>query len=369
MKNNEVQLRRWFLFAVAAVGILLGILTFTFVNEVRDQLWEQSVGTIIESTRQGENALNIQLREDFSSIVSIKRYLEKLPADARESVMDIVTEFSKMENGVSLYLQDGTCVPEKNGPDQYIADQFLMEYGIVNPHISSSTGVNVFDFYTQVKLADGSINYLVKEYNVAAIAGEFSLSFYNNAGFSYIINTGGDVLIRSPHPGSNKTVKNIFDMLPAGKNDSRAMEEFRQALVSGKSGWAVFAYGDADAVFCYVPMKGFSDWYLLSIIPEKVVSAQTYDILRRTIFFVAAVSLAIIMLALVYILQMKRTYHKLRTQAAYIDHLYNAVPEGVALISRDTPFRFIQINHEGLRLLNYPEYASNDALREKSSGS
>ena len=57
MKNNEVQLRRWFLFAVAAVGILLGILTFTFVNEVRDQLWEQSVGTIIESTRQGENAL------------------------------------------------------------------------------------------------------------------------------------------------------------------------------------------------------------------------------------------------------------------------------------------------------------------------
>ena len=45
-----------------------------------------------------------------------KRYLEKLPADARESVMDIVTEFSKMENGVSLYLQDGTCVPEKDGP-------------------------------------------------------------------------------------------------------------------------------------------------------------------------------------------------------------------------------------------------------------
>lgn len=124
--------------------------------------------------------------------------------------MDIVTEFSKMENGVSLYLQDGTCVPEKDGPDQYMADQFLMEYGIVNPHISSSTGVNVFDFYTQVKLADGSINYLVKEYNVAAIASEFSLSFYNNAGFSYIINTGGDVLIRSPHPGSNKTVKNIL---------------------------------------------------------------------------------------------------------------------------------------------------------------
>lgn len=365
MKKNETRARRWFLFAAAGVGILLAALTFAFINEVREQLWEQSLRAITESTSQGENALEIQLREDFESVYAVKDYLESLPADKIGSAGEVIEAFSVAEQGVRLYFPDGTCVPEYDGADQNLPDQFSGDSGVIDPHISSATGVNVFNLYLKVRFADGSVSYLVKEYTVAAIADEFSLSFYNGAGFSYIVDAQGEILIRSPHPGSNKTVKNIFDMLPRDKNDSGALEEFRRSLLDGKSGWAVFAYGDTGMVFCYVPMKGLSDWYLLSMIPENVVRAQTNDILRRTFLFVGAISLAIILLALVYILQMKKAHRRLRTQASYIDRLYNAVPEGVALVSRDIPLRFLQINQEGLRLLNFPREASQEALTGK----
>ena len=59
----------------------------------------------------------------------------------------------------------------------------------------------------KVQLKDGTEGYLLKEYEIKSIVDSFSLSFYNGAGFSYIIDTQGDVLIRPPHPGSNKTVK------------------------------------------------------------------------------------------------------------------------------------------------------------------
>lgn len=365
MKKNETRARRWFLFAAAGVGILLAALTFAFINEVREQLWEQSLRAITESTSQGENALEIQLREDFESVYAVKDYLESLPADKIGSAGEVIEAFSVAEQGVRLYFPDGTCVPEYDGADQNLPDQFSGDTGVIAPHISSATGVNVFNLYLKVRFADGSVSYLVKEYTVAAIADEFSLSFYNGAGFSYIVDAEGEILIRSPHPGSNKTVKNIFDMLPRDKNDSGALEEFRRSLHDGKSGWAVFAYGDTGMVFCYVPMKGLSDWYLLSMIPENVVRAQTNDILRRTFLFVGAISLAIILLALVYILQMKKAHRRLRTQASYIDRLYNAVPEGVALVSRDIPLRFLQINQGGLRLLNFPREASQEALTGK----
>lgn len=52
---------------------------------------------------------------------------------------------------------------------------------------------------------------------------------------------------------------------------------------------------------------------------------------------------------------------RLRNQASYIGHLYNAVPEGIALITVDTPHRFIQLNNEGLRMLDYPADAPNSA--------
>lgn len=81
------------------------------------------------------------------------------------------------------------------------------------------TGVNVFDLFVRVKLKDGTAGYLIKQYEVESIVDSFSLSFYNNAGFSYVVNTKGNLLIRSPHPNSNKTVQNLFDMLPLTRNE------------------------------------------------------------------------------------------------------------------------------------------------------
>lgn len=139
--------------------------------------------------------------------------------------------------------------------------------GIINPHISSVTGVNVFDLFVRIDLRDGETGFLVKEYEVENIVDSFSLSFYNDAGFSYVINTTGDVLIRPPHPNSNKTVQNLFDMLPVTQNSENKIREFAKALEDFRTGWAVFAYQEEQMVFCYTPLKLQSDWYLISIIP------------------------------------------------------------------------------------------------------
>ena len=49
--------------------------------------------------------------------------------------------------------------------------------GIIDPHISSVTGVNVFDLFVGVTLKDGVRGYLVKEYEVDRIVDSFTLSF------------------------------------------------------------------------------------------------------------------------------------------------------------------------------------------------
>ena len=102
---------------------------------------------------------------------------------------------------------------------------------------------------------DGTKAYLVKEYEIENIVESFSLSFYNDAGFSYVINTKGDVLIRPPHPNSNKTVKNLFDMLPTGKNDANNIKQFAQSLENNDTGWAIFTYQNEKTVFCFTPLQ------------------------------------------------------------------------------------------------------------------
>lgn len=367
--RNGVNIKSKIILAAVLIGAALSFLTFLFVQDVSTQLWEQSIHTIMESTKQGCTTLRIQLQEAYEDMEDAAVELGGYSLLQKQEIGEILEHSARSRHGVSLYLPDGTCLPGHGGWDEEAGKQIFGqqgESGIINPHISSVTGVNVFNLYNQVVLADGTKAYLVKEYEVDTIVDSFSLSFYDNAGFSYVVNTKGDILIRSPHPGSNKTVRNLFDMLDVPQNAPEQLEEFSQALENAGNGWAVFTYQGEKTVFCFIPLKLQSDWYLVSIIPQHTVNEQTNEILMRALSLMASIILGISVLAAFYIRYVRRTNKRLMDQAAYIGHLYNAVPEGIALITVEEPNRFIQLNREGMELLGYPEGTSNEAISGRS---
>ena len=51
---------------------------------MREQLWQQSVGTIRESTQQGMNTLRVQLQEEYRVMESMAGYLNQYDAGQQE---------------------------------------------------------------------------------------------------------------------------------------------------------------------------------------------------------------------------------------------------------------------------------------------
>lgn len=350
--------------AAVATACLLCIFTMSFIQNVQAQLWQQSIDTIIESTRQGCHALRIQLQEDFHSLGMMVNYMTVFSSDQTEDIEKLLSSYRQTEDNIYLYVPGRTCIPAGNQIDdttKYTLNHMPGSSGLVDPHISSVSGLNMFDIFVEVPLSDGVSGYFVKEYEVEAIADKFSLSFYNDAGFSYIVNRRGDVLIRSTHPNSNKTVQNLFDILPLSDNDPTAVSQFRSALLEDQTGWARFSHDGQSMVFCYTPLGLQSDWFLISVIPVDAVEAETNSILAQALMLVGGVILGISLLMFLYLWQSRRSNRKFLNQAHYINHLYNSIPEGIALLTTDQPYRFIQLNREGLRLFNYPDDASNDA--------
>lgn len=147
--------------------------------------------------------MRIQLQEAYEDMRDVAGDLGGYSLQQKQEIGEMLEHSAQSRHGVSLYLPDGTCLSGYGVWDEEAGKQIFGQQrksGIVNPHISSVTGVNVFNLYIQVLLADGTNAYLVKEYEVDAIVDSFSLSFYDNAGFSYVVNTKGDILIRSPIP-------------------------------------------------------------------------------------------------------------------------------------------------------------------------
>ena len=364
--NNDGGAKKRIALAAAVVGVFLLAMTSLFARDVKEQLWEQSVGNLMEATQQGCKTLKVQLQHDFETMATVAEQLQTVSSADSEYLNVMAGYFRQLEGSGGLYLEGGSIFPNGIHADEEavaVLRDNAGDRGIIDPHISSVTGVNVFQLYTEVTLQDGVSGYLVKEYEVSGIVDTFSLSFYNDAGFSYVVNTRGDVLIRPPHPGSNKTVKNLFDMFPEPENDKGSLDQFAQALEEQRTGRAVFSYQGERTVFCYTPLGLGADWYLISIIPEKVVNAQTTNILMRSFALIGGIILGIVLLVVYYIIYVNRTNKKLRSQADYIGHLYNAVPEGIALLTVEEPCTLLQLNEEGLRLLGYPEGTPNDALK------
>lgn len=367
-KKSSVESKKKIAAAAVIVGGILCVLTFLFVRGVKAQLWEQSVNTIAESTKQGCNTLKVQLKEDYETMETVARNIKDIHPEDVDEIREALNGYSQIENDISLYLSDGRCMPETSSADEAVWDHMQngnQEKGIINPHISSVTGLNVFDLFVKVRLDDETDGWIVKEYQVENIVDSFSLSFYNNAGFSYVIDQQGNVLIRSPHPNSNKTVQNLFDMLPGSQNIPESLDKFQNSLEDLKSGYAVFIYQGEETVFCYTPLKLDTDWYLISIIPKAVVDEQTNQILKRSLMLIASIIAGICLLVALYIHYANRTNKKLRNQAAYIGHLYNAIPDAVALLAAEPPHQILQLNREGLKILNYPEDLPMDKWKGK----
>lgn len=344
--------------AAAALAALVCLGSWLFISHVSAQLWQNSVNTITESTQQGANALRLQLRGDYEILRRIGVRIGVVSTDQAGQTEDTLRLYGAVEPSMSVYLASGAELSGMAEHDQRVAEALSAapgEEGLLAPHISSVTGRNVFNSYIKASFADGTDCYVVKEYGVDETADQFTLSFYNNTGFSYLVDREGEVLIRSSHVNSNKTLQNLFDMLPLAENDPAVVEQFRQSLRNSRTGWARFQYSGEPTVFCYTPLLEGSDWYLVSIVPESVITAQTRQILFQALILLGTVLLGIALILAFYLCSVRKNRRKLENQAAFITHLYNSVPEGIALISVEEPYRIVRLNREGHRLLGSPD--------------
>ena len=86
MDKNSTGIKKKIAMAAVLVGAVLSILTFLFIHEVKEELWKQSVQTIIESTQQGCNTLKVQLMDDYQSMGTVTLNLREFASGQREEL-------------------------------------------------------------------------------------------------------------------------------------------------------------------------------------------------------------------------------------------------------------------------------------------
>ena len=119
-KRYSGNIKRKIALAAVIIGIILSFLTFFFVRGVKKQLWEQSISTIRESTQQGLNTLEVQLRNEYDSMSTMTGYLKKFSKTEKGKLREALESYARADKGISLYLPDGSCFSTETEPDAHV---------------------------------------------------------------------------------------------------------------------------------------------------------------------------------------------------------------------------------------------------------
>ena len=285
---------------IIAMGILVMALLIAYgiyyANNVKTDLWNSAVFTIMESTNRAGHMISEKIDAEKSLVKKQKEALQSMASSDTAQIDEVMDLFDSRDYPFALVL-NGASYPKNSA---YTFPQLPKDIGddgeLLAPYISENTGQRVIALAEKVTFQDGASGALIREIAGNSLSDTFSVTFLRNRGHSYLINQKGDILFRSTTPRGNKTSNNLFTLLGnESANEKTSVDKLANIVASGNSGWSVLSYHGQNNLYYFSPI-GSTNWYLVSVVAEDVLSEQTEHILAQTFILVGIILLGFLAL-------------------------------------------------------------------------
>jgi len=336
-----------------------------YVARLRDNLQENAI--------QNVRTVTIQQQQAFDSFVAGDR--ERLHSFAEYYAAELSTEPDKVRRQLGLFAQVDAvysvmCLDEgwfcSNASEEIrqLTEEQLAIYrdfegsGVRNTYTGLFSGDPKFGYYETFTFADGHKGFIQKSYDRSRISEEFSLSFYNDKGLAYVVNSEGDILLRSIGSLEDHFHDNIFDVLSGKSNRDEQIEAFMTALKTELSGSMVFDGDDGEYLYTYVPVESVEGWYLVSIVPVSAITAETDQMIMDSKMAVGLMALVLALCA-VFILLIWRTQRNMREKDQEIAYQEQFFEVFATYLANNTSDVYMMLDQESKEV----EFVSANAER------
>jgi signal transduction histidine kinase/CheY-like chemotaxis protein len=297
-----------FIFGYIAAGILLIIMiaAIFLVRTVRNSLWSALAMNSLELTKQGATSFSAKLANEEVTVQNLSGFLSNISSSDAEEIKDAVLIYTKEADTelVVFDLEHGYVYTTAKEDAQIISEDQITEtdaygtQGWVEPFYSPYDGKQYIGYYERFTFSDGSQGIIRKNISIKLLGEQYSLSFYDGQGYSYIVDESGNILVRAQDKYTNRTLRNIFDVVEAGSNSADSVELFKNALQEEQSGVIRFDFDDEPFLFAFDTIDGENDWTLLSLIPESALTTHLNSILRTSSLVIIMIITAIVLVSL-----------------------------------------------------------------------
>ncbi|MCC8014110.1 MAG: response regulator [Eubacterium sp.] len=269
------------------IGIVLIVGGTSYVKMLENSVWNQLVSETLEMTSMGAHAFEIYVDKDMQVMDTIANGFVKKNADP-EIILDVMGAFSESVANYTVVDLDNKMLYSNRleGACQLTDEQILVyenlagNSGVRTPYMNDYNNSMTLGYYEKFTFADGTRGLLQKGQLISNITSEFSISYYEGEGHSYIIDENGKVLVRPNYKGES-SFSNIYNILETEGNE-QVLADFKTQLENYGKGTASFIINGVEQIVAYVPLKGTDDWYYIAIVPDSALMKHAGEILNTS---------------------------------------------------------------------------------------
>ncbi len=305
--------------------ILFFMLSWYYVVLINNALKKQTLLYLSEVANQGANLVQGKVDNELENLITASKLIEASGNFDQTQMLRLVT-MAATENhykrmGVALLNGDTVTT---DGMFLNVSERtYFQEASKGKPTVSDT----IID-YTDGKLINVYAVPIFRENQVVALllASAETENFkkylevgsFANQGYSYIVKANGDRVVSSLHVNSPGEFDNILETLKRAEiRDGDRLETITENMKTGKRGSYTSFYGGMERHVIYKPLA-INDWYLMTGVPTKVVSAQTRQISWYSLMLIVADLLAITLLFMIILFYQNRAKKRLE-RIAYVD--------------------------------------------------
>lgn len=203
-----------------------------------------------------------------------------------------------------------------------------------------------------------------------------SVYSFGGTGYNVIVRANGDKVVNATHSNAIENLKNIFaDKENITWHSQKDIEQMQRDMKEGKTGSMLFTTRRGGRVYAsYVPI-GINDWYMVSVVPEKVLHVRTARLVGASLIFII-LGIGLVSLLLFYIVVVRKSNQEAMNRLAYEDPLtgrpnWQKMQQEVKRLLAENPqqsYAFVTLDVDRFRVIShiYGQQSGDNVLKRIS---
>ncbi len=355
--------------ATVLIVICTGIIMvggLNYVRRLRDNLQDNAIQNLMTVAVQQQQAFDTFIAEDRGRLHDFAQFFTRNSVGPEE-VQQVLTLSGETGGTGAIYLVMcldegwvcGTSFDDIRQLDEENLDIYrsLKGSGVRDSYTGLYSGTLRFGYFETFTFRDGHKGLIQKSYDRSRVFEDFSLSFYNDQGSTYVVNQKGDILLR-PDDNTEGFYVNIFDEIAENHGQPEEIDSLMEEMGTRETGSVSISEDGGEFVYTYVPVENVEGWYLLSVVLADSITEETDKILLD---FQMALGVLILVLFIcaIFILLVFRTQKDLLAKDKEIAYQEQFFDIFATYLSNNTDGVYMMIDHE----TNTVEYVSPNVER------